>query len=333
MSLAAAMSGEHTGSVAEHLDLDDGHRTVELPSGAIVEIRPTSVHDAALIQELYDGLSERDRYRRFFSAFEPTERWCEEWASVAERGGFGLLAVLHSPDGWRDRPIADAAYAMRADGDGDLAITVAADRRGWLGGFLLDLLVDRARRSGVANLQADVLLENRSMLALLRHRGAVHLEHADSAARVTIPTDGEVPSWPPLEERPCVVVELAGTRWAGEDAAERAGLALAMCAGPNRRRGGCPALEGAGCPLVDGADAVIVVRDPTDRTTQQLIAAHCERNPSVPVFVRGAAQLPADLAARTIAAHADVDGVVRQVAEALGDPSPSEDDPGAAAST
>ncbi|MEL6890931.1 MAG: hypothetical protein AAFP84_05005, partial [Actinomycetota bacterium] len=73
-------------------------RTIELPAGATIEVRPTTADDAALIEELYDGLASRDLHRRFFTAFRPAERWCREWATVAERGGFGVVALLHPAD-------------------------------------------------------------------------------------------------------------------------------------------------------------------------------------------------------------------------------------------
>jgi GNAT superfamily N-acetyltransferase len=261
----------------------------------VIEVRPTTDADAPLIHQLYSELSDTDLYRRFFSAFRPGETWCQQWAGLGERGGFGVIALLHDANAPAGRPIAEAGYALRKDGDGDLAVTVSADRRGWLGGYLLDVIVDHARRSGLRNLQADVLLENRAMLGLLRHRGAVDLTCDDGVAHLAIATEGFVPSWAPLEERPRLLVETAGGRWAGTAAADRIGVATATCAGPARRRGGCPALAGGPCPLVEGADAVFVARDAGDATAQALIRAHCNRAPTIPVLVRHADRLPPEL--------------------------------------
>ena len=160
-----------------------------------------------------------------------------------------MIAILHEADSPDGRPIGEAGYALRTDGDGDLAITVSADRRGWLGGYLLDVIVDHARRSGLRSLQADVLLENRAMLALLRHRGAVDLSCDDGVAHVAIATDGFVPSWAPLDERPRLLVETAGGRWAGAAAAEQVGRGhrdvyrpvAATWRLPSARRGTVPA--------------------------------------------------------------------------------------------
>ena len=162
--------------------------------------------------------------------------------------------------------VAEAGYSIREDGDGDLAITVAAPWRGWLGAYLLDVLVRRAAADGVRNLQAEVLLENEPMLSLLRHRDAVALSHDDGVVHLSIGTSGSTADWPPLERRPKILVEVAGRRWSGEHAAEEAGLATTMCAGPDRRlRHGCPVLEGGTCPLADGADAIVVLLDPGGR--------------------------------------------------------------------
>ena len=86
--------------------------------------------------------------------------------------------------------VAEAGYAIRDDGDGDLAVTVATPWRGWLGAYLLDVLVRHAAAEGVRNLQAEVLLENGPMLSLLRRRDPVALEHDNGVVRLSIGTTG-----------------------------------------------------------------------------------------------------------------------------------------------
>ena len=49
--------------------------------------------------------------------------------------------------------------------------------RGWLGPYLLDALVSAARDRGVPGLEADVLVTNQPMLALLRSRGCATMDH------------------------------------------------------------------------------------------------------------------------------------------------------------
>ena len=266
-----------------------------------MSIRTTVAEDAERINALYGAMGAGDRHRRFFSAFRPDLEWCRDWATVGERGGFGVIAVVapgvERGPGRLDTEsgevcageivVAEAGYAMRSDGDGDLAITVATGWRGWLGPYLLDVLVRHAAAAGVASLQADVLLENGPMLSLLRRRDPVALGHDDGMVHLSVGTGATTASWPPDDDRPRVLVEVAGRRWAGERAAERAGVATVMCSGPaGRKRHGCPVLEGGHCPLADDADAIIVLLDPDDERTTTLVDAHRRAVPGRPVLVR-----------------------------------------------
>ena len=260
--------------------------TFELADGARMEVRPTTAADAERISALYETLSISDRHRRFFGAFRPHLDWCRQWADIASRGGFGVLAIVHR-DGVPDEVAGEAGYAIRDDGDGDLAVTVAPSWRGWLGPYLLDVLVRHAAATGLANLQAEVLLENGPMLSLLSRRGPVALGHDSGVVRLSIGTSGPVPTWPPADARPRVLVEVAGRRWAGEQAAESAGLATAMCAGPAARGDdACPVMHGGRCPLADEADAIVVLLDPDDERGASLIQAHRDQSPGIPVLVR-----------------------------------------------
>jgi ribosomal protein S18 acetylase RimI-like enzyme len=268
--------------------------TIDLADGRRMVIRPTTSDDGERIRALYQGLTEDDRHRRFFGAFNPRSAWCRAWASVGDRGGFGVIALVEDPGSGPepgDEVVAgEAGYAMRPDGDGDLAVTVAADWRGWLGPYLLDLLVEHAAAAGVANLQAEVMLQNSPMLSLLRRRDPIALEHDDGIVRLSISTTGTTASWPPEDHRPRVLVEIAGRRWSGERLASAAGLSTAMCAGPDGRVGHpCPVLEGGTCPLADDAEAILVLLDPDDERSRQLAASHRRRVPDRPVFVRTSA--------------------------------------------
>jgi hypothetical protein len=274
-------SSSLTDSAAEFFELADGRQ---------LEVRPTTAADGELLCGLFEAMTVADRSRRFFSAFKPRLEWCRDWADVGSRGGFGIIALVHER-GTSDGGVVagEAGYAIRADGDGDLAVTVAEPWRGWLGPYLVDVLVRHASAQGLANLQADVLLENGPMLAILRRRGPVALEHDVGTVRLSIGTSGSPPSWPRIDERRRVLVEVAGGRWSGERAANDAGLSTVMCPGPSRRgREGCPVLAGGRCPLADGADAIIVLLDPDDEETARLIESHRRMSPGIPILVRRA---------------------------------------------
>jgi L-amino acid N-acyltransferase YncA len=257
---------------------------IELSDNRTMVVRAATADDAAAICALYRDLPMADRRRRFFGSFLPREAWCREWATVGDRGGFAVVALV---DG---AVIGEAGYAPRDDGDGDLAVTIAPDWRGWLGPYLLDVLVRHAAEQGVRSLQAEVLLENGPMLSLLCHRDPVALEHDDGVVRLSIGTTGPSPAWPPEEHRRKVLVEVPGRRWSGEHAAESADLAVAMCAGPAaRHRHGCPVLTGGTCDLADHADAIVVLLDPDDEVGHRLVEAHRGNTPGTPVFVRHSA--------------------------------------------
>lgn len=68
--------------------------TIDLADGRTMVVRPTSAADAERICALYGDLSIEDRHRRFFGAFRPRPEWCRRWATVADRGGFGVIAVV-----------------------------------------------------------------------------------------------------------------------------------------------------------------------------------------------------------------------------------------------
>jgi hypothetical protein len=84
--------------------------------------------------------------------------------------------------------VAGAGYAILPDGDGEFSLTVAPGWPGWrLGSRLLDALVAAAAARGVPNPQADILLDNTRMLALLSRRDYVTLgRHGFREARVAI---------------------------------------------------------------------------------------------------------------------------------------------------
>ena len=185
---------------------------------------------------------------RFFSGHAPPEDFVEKMTHVAERGGFGLIAVMEEEDG-TSRIVGEATYDLLPNGDAELGITVAEKARGWLGPYLLDALVAAAAARGVPNLEADVLVTNRRMLTMLRAWGFAVVEHDPAIVRVAIGTTRRAPSWPGTDERPRLLVEVPGGRWHAEEAARAAGFQVLACPGPMLGWSHCPALRGEPCPL------------------------------------------------------------------------------------
>ena len=234
---------------------DQALRSVDLRDGRRLVVRPATTADVDPVLALYDRLSPRDLHRRFFTKHKPSRRIVEEWMAP-DRMGEALVAEV--VDGDHDELVGEAGYSLLSDGDGELGITVDPEWRGWLGSWLLDALVEAAADRGVPNLHADVLLLNRPMVAVLRHRGAATVEHPDlGQVRLVIATEGQTPGWAPKRTRPHLLVEGVKGMWWGEDLAHTAGFEVRICAGPGEVAERCPVLRGEECPLVEGADAVV----------------------------------------------------------------------------
>ncbi len=241
--------------MASGSDVSTPLRSVDLRDGRRLDVRDATPADVDPVLALYDRLPPRDLHRRFFTKHKPSRSIVEEWMSP-DRTGAALVAEVVEGD--RHELVGEAGYTLLADGDGELAITVDPQWRGWLGSWLLDALVEAAAERNVPNLHADVLLLNRPMVTMLRHRGAATVEHPDlGQVRLVIATDGQTPGWAPERTRPHLLVEGVKGMWWGEDLAHAAGCDVRICAGPGEVAERCPLLRGEECPLVEGADAVV----------------------------------------------------------------------------
>jgi hypothetical protein len=278
-----------------------GDRRAPLPGGGALVVRRVTAHDVDGLAALYAGLSDADRYRRFFSYFTPERPFFERAAAVASRGGYGLVVVEVPPGAGSDaggRIVGEANYELLPNGDGELAMAVASDHHGWLGPYLLDALVEAAAARGVPNLEADVLVSNRRMLALLRARGYATLPSDDwVTVRLIVGTGGRTPVWPERSgsggpARPRVLVESRGGRWHAGGEAAAAGLEVITCSGPRGPRSRCPVLAGRPCPLAAGADTVVVSHPPDDDQWDTIIEGHARLHPGVPVCVEPRAPRP-----------------------------------------
>jgi hypothetical protein len=290
-------------------------RTIALPHGRTLTVRPSEPSDAPGLTGLYEHLSLDDRYHRFFSGSMP-KNFVEKWTRVAERGGVGLVAVVANG---AEQIVAEAGFDLLPDGDAELAITVAHEWRGWLGAYLLDALVQEAAERGIPNLQAEILVDNGPMFALVRSRGYAILDHGDwSSVRVTIGTSASAPDWPAGDDRPRVLVETPRGRWPSTNAAVAGGLRVIGCPGPTRGPDGCPALAGRPCPLAQHADVIVFAFGPSDPQAQAILSAHPRLHDAVPLVVAPPAsgdQLEIPAEATTVAACTPAAEVIALVSE------------------
>lgn len=257
--------------------------TLRLADGRDLTVRAVRLDDVAGLAALYRSLSDDDRYRRFFSTYRPDDAFFVRLATIAERGGYGLVAQLS--DAGESHIVAEAGYELLPDGDGELAITVAPAQRGWLGPFLLDALLRAAADRGVPNLQADILVGNGPMQALVCNRGFAIVDRPDwSFVRVVIGAATRTPGWAKDDHRPRVLVEGGASSWRAEAAARAAGVGLRVCPGPLSPLAHCPALEGEPCPLAAGAD-VILLAGPPGSDCAALLEAHAHLHPGIPICI------------------------------------------------
>jgi hypothetical protein len=252
---------------------EPGRRDVDLPDGRRLVVRPATRDDVPGLVALFEGLGPEDRHRRFFSGFRPDDEFVGALVDrPADRAG---MLVVEVASGDERAIVAEAEYGLQEDGDGELAITVERGWRGWLAPYLLDALVELAGSRGVGNLRAEVLVQNRPMLALVQRRPHASMETGDpTLVDAVIATAGGVPSWPPVRRGPRVLVEVPGAHWRLAPTLLAAGVDVVGCSGPSRQAGGCPLLHGEHCPLVDGADVVVHALGGDDPQGAALLDAH-----------------------------------------------------------
>jgi RimJ/RimL family protein N-acetyltransferase len=154
----------------------DHSQLVTLRSGDVVRIRPVRPEDAQALVRAYANLSQQSRYRRFFTNMpELPEATLETAVEVDHVNHEALVAVpLLSAE-----IVGECRFIRVPDqpGTAEAGVTVVDAWQGrGLGPALLACLSERAVEAGIEYFTAEVLAENRTMLALLPHLGQVETE-------------------------------------------------------------------------------------------------------------------------------------------------------------
>lgn len=150
----------------------------------VARIRPVQPGDRDAVAQAFAGLSERSRYRRYLGAHaqELSDEELHAIVDVDHDERETLLAL----DPGTGQTLGVARYVRLPDDPqrAELAIAVGDEhQRQGVGRALLDELIDCARERGVTRVCADVLAENRPMIALLEQLGAVRVSSRDGSVR------------------------------------------------------------------------------------------------------------------------------------------------------
>jgi RimJ/RimL family protein N-acetyltransferase len=153
-----------------------GPRAIKLRSGDVVQVRPVRPADAPALARAYASLGEQSRYQRFFTAMpELPQGTLQAATDVDHHDHEALVAVpLSSAD-----IVGECRFVRRADqpdtADAGVTVVDAWQGRG-LGSALLALLSQRALDAGIEYFTAEILADNRAMLALLPALGRVETD-------------------------------------------------------------------------------------------------------------------------------------------------------------
>jgi RimJ/RimL family protein N-acetyltransferase len=163
-------------------------QTVRIRSGDVVRVRQVRPDDASALGRAYANLGEQSRYRRFFTAMpELPDHTLRAAVEVDHENHEALVATpLMTAE-----IVGECRFVRSPDqpdtADAGVTVVDAWQGRG-LGSALLARLSERALEVGVRYFTAEILAENRTMLALLPALGQVETSGDGPvvAARVTI---------------------------------------------------------------------------------------------------------------------------------------------------
>jgi len=165
---------------------------VRLRDGSSVRIRPVAPGDEAQLRSFLMGLCPEARRLRFFTQATDLER-ATRWAADTAPDRCGLLA--HDEAG---ALVAHATCVRLDETRAEVAVEVADHLHGrGLGTILVARLAAIAERRGIARFVAEVLPDNRAMLAVFRDGFDARVALREGTDTVEFPTS----AWRLVRER------------------------------------------------------------------------------------------------------------------------------------
>jgi RimJ/RimL family protein N-acetyltransferase len=146
-------------------------RTVVLADGARAVVRQLASGEVAVVQEVFDGLSDASRRQRFAGAKPALSPRDLELLTAVDHEDHEAFVAVEPGTG---RAVGEARL-VRDGSDpriGEVAFAVTDAWQGRrLGTYLAEILVRRARELGFRRLRASMLADNARSLALMRRMG------------------------------------------------------------------------------------------------------------------------------------------------------------------
>ena len=143
--------------------------------GATYVLRRVVPEDAGLLIELLGRLSSRTLWLRYMAARPFSDELGRREAArmLAGSAGGHTTLIVTEPCGSVEAAVAVGELIVDADGAAaEIALLVRDDAQGkGIGGLLLGRLLQAAQAAGVTYLRADLLVENKATLLMLRSLG------------------------------------------------------------------------------------------------------------------------------------------------------------------
>ena len=158
------------------MDFSTFQKTATLSDGRLITIRAIRPEDKLMLADAFYALEKESRYTRFFGFKEQISDEELKRATEVDFENVVALVVTASVEG-KEIIIAAARYILMTDPSvqplrAEVAFTVEEDYQGQgLAGRLFEHLTDIARSKGVSSFEAEILPQNRAMLAVFAGRG------------------------------------------------------------------------------------------------------------------------------------------------------------------
>lgn len=140
--------------------------------GVEVYLRPIKPEDAPLLLDLFDSMSKKSRYYRFFSPMKTLSRGMLVRLTQVDYDRHIALVALHKEDG-KEKMVGVARVISGADRNrAEFSVAVGDPWQGkGIGRKLLERSLEVAKDYGIKKVYGEVLAENREMLRLGRELG------------------------------------------------------------------------------------------------------------------------------------------------------------------